>query len=50
MDRGSDALSTRPQTVEEIGAVNATHAQLSAEKGELQALFQTIEQKNKLLR
>ncbi len=50
VDRGSEALSARPQTVEEIGAVNATHAALSAEKAGMQLVFPRIDGKNRLLR
>ena len=45
-----DALSVRPQTVEEIGEVNAKHAELSRRKPEIEPLFAEAERKNKLLR
>ena len=45
-----DALSIRPQTVEEIGEVNAKHAELSRRKPEIEPLFAEAERKNKLLR
>ena len=44
-----DALSVRPQTVEEIGEVNAKHAELSRRKPEIEPLFAEAERKNKLL-
>ena len=45
-----DALSVRPQTVEEIGEVNAKHAELSKRKPDIEPLFAEAERKNKLLR
>ena len=45
-----DALSIRPQTVEEIGEVNAKHSELSRRKPEIEPLFAEAERKNKLLR
>ncbi|XP_022103094.1 cytoplasmic dynein 2 heavy chain 1-like isoform X1 [Acanthaster planci] len=45
-----EALSTRPQTVEEIGKANAKHAELQAKKPEIKPLFEKVEGKNKLLR
>ncbi len=50
VDKGTEALSARPQSVEEIGAVNAIHAQLSLDKVGACGLFDAVEQKNKLLR
>ncbi|XP_033632471.1 cytoplasmic dynein 2 heavy chain 1-like isoform X2 [Asterias rubens] len=46
----TEALSTRPQTVEEIGKANAKHAELQAKKPEIKPLFEKSESKNKLLR
>eukprot|EP00048_Salpingoeca_helianthica_P012918 m.191084 g.191084 ORF g.191084 m.191084 type:complete len:4245 (+) comp15437_c5_seq48:84-12818(+) len=48
--RGTTALGARPQTVAEIGAVNAAHAQLSSEKLVVRQLFDAIDRKNRLLR
>ena len=45
-----DALSVRPQSVEEIGEVNAKHAELTKRKPEIEPLFAEAERKNKLLR
>ena len=50
MIEARDALSIRPQTVEEIGDVNAKHADLSRRKPEIEPLFAEAERKNKLLR
>ncbi|XP_077984893.1 cytoplasmic dynein 2 heavy chain 1-like [Glandiceps talaboti] len=47
---GMEALSTRPQTVEEIGLANAKHAELTAKKPEIMPLFEKAESKNKMLR
>jgi dynein heavy chain 2 len=44
-----DTLSIRPQTVEEIGEVNAKHAELSKRKPEIEPLFAEAKRKNKLL-
>ena len=44
-----DALSVWPQTVEEIGEVNAKHAELLRRKPEIESLFAEAERKNKLL-
>ncbi|KAM7436007.1 Cytoplasmic dynein 2 heavy chain 1 [Porites harrisoni] len=46
----TDALSTRPQTVEEIGVANAKHSELATEKLQVHPLFDKAESKNKLLR
>ncbi|XP_066286377.1 cytoplasmic dynein 2 heavy chain 1-like isoform X1 [Branchiostoma lanceolatum] len=45
-----ESLSTRPQSVEEIGLANAKHAELAEKKPQIQPLFAKAEQKNKLLR
>jgi dynein heavy chain 2 len=50
LDRGMEALSARPETVEEIGKTNAAHAEISKEKPTLKPLFQAAENKNRLLR
>ena len=48
--KGLEALSERPQTVEEIGQTNAKHAEMSKEKPTMKPLFQSAETKNRLLR
>lgn len=50
LDRGLEALSARPETVEEIGRTNAAHAEISKEKPTVKPLFQAAETKNRLLR
>ncbi|XP_070553238.1 cytoplasmic dynein 2 heavy chain 1-like isoform X2 [Ptychodera flava] len=45
-----ESLSTRPQTVEEIGVANANHAELASKKPEIMPLFAKAEANNKLLR
>lgn len=50
VESGMEALSTRPQTVEEIGKVNAQHSELSKQKPTIQPLFEAAETKNRLLR
>ena len=45
-----EELSTRPQTVDEIGRANQAHAQLTAQKPQIQPLFDKADSKNKLLR
>eukprot|EP00051_Salpingoeca_urceolata_P021875 m.349048 g.349048 ORF g.349048 m.349048 type:complete len:4259 (-) comp19881_c0_seq4:199-12975(-) len=50
VERGMEALSARPQTVEEIGEVNAQHAELSREKPGIKPHFENAETKNRLLR
>ena len=50
LTRAKEALSVRPQSVEEIGEVNQAHARLTKEQPEIQPLFLEAEQKNKLLR
>ncbi|EDO38992.1 predicted protein [Nematostella vectensis] len=47
---GMEALSTRPQTVEEIGEANLKHTELTSQKPQIQPLFEKAESKNKLLR
>ncbi|XP_074620352.1 cytoplasmic dynein 2 heavy chain 1-like [Acropora palmata] len=46
----TEALSSRPQTVEEIGEANAKHAEFATEKIQIHPLFDKAESKNKLLR
>ncbi|XP_069495113.1 cytoplasmic dynein 2 heavy chain 1 isoform X2 [Ambystoma mexicanum] len=46
----TEALSERPQTVDEIGAANITHGELMSKKPEILPLFQEAEDKNRLLR
>ena len=48
--KAKESLSTRPQTVEEIGEVNQKHEELGKEKPEVEPLFQAAKNKNKLLR
>jgi dynein heavy chain 2 len=50
VEAGMEALTARPQTVAEIGRVNATHARLSADRPVMQQHFAAIETKNRLLR
>lgn len=50
IDRGMEALSARPTTVEEIGQTNAVHAEIAKEKPAIKPLFQAVETKNALLR
>lgn len=45
-----DELSTRPQSVDEIGKANQIHSQLTAQRLQIQPLFDKAESKNKLLR
>ncbi|MGH0159576.1 UNVERIFIED_CONTAM: hypothetical protein FKN15_075087 [Acipenser sinensis] len=45
-----ETLSTRPQTVDEIGEANAKHGELQTKKPEIVPLFQEAEDKNRLLR
>ncbi|XP_058887125.1 cytoplasmic dynein 2 heavy chain 1-like [Acipenser ruthenus] len=45
-----ETLSTRPQTVDEIGEANAKHGELQTKKPEILPLFQEAEDKNRLLR
>ncbi|XP_029458286.1 cytoplasmic dynein 2 heavy chain 1 [Rhinatrema bivittatum] len=47
---GMEALSVRPQTVDEIGEANVQHEKLQAKKPEILPLFQEAEDKNRLLR
>ena len=50
VDKGAEALSARPQTVEEIAAVTAVHGRLSGEKAGVQLMFPIVDAKNRLLR
>lgn len=50
LTKAKDALSVRPQSVEEVGQVNQEHAQLVKEQPEVQPLFLEAGRKNKLLR
>uniref|UniRef100_A0A3Q1F2C8 Dynein heavy chain tail domain-containing protein n=1 Tax=Acanthochromis polyacanthus TaxID=80966 RepID=A0A3Q1F2C8_9TELE len=45
-----EALSTRPESMEEIGAANGKHSQIFARKPEILPQFQCAEEKNRLLR
>ncbi|XP_065833043.1 cytoplasmic dynein 2 heavy chain 1-like isoform X2 [Oscarella lobularis] len=45
-----DDLSTRPQSVEEIGKANQLHTELSSRRPQIKPLFERAEMKNKLLR
>ncbi|XP_041438616.1 cytoplasmic dynein 2 heavy chain 1 isoform X2 [Xenopus laevis] len=47
---GMEMLSSRPQTVEEIGEANMKHAQLKLRNPEILPLFKEAEEKNRLLR
>ncbi|KAI5098641.1 cytoplasmic dynein 2 heavy chain 1, partial [Silurus meridionalis] len=47
---GMTTLSTRPQSIEEIGEANSKHSQLQAQKPEVLPQFQQMEEKNRLLR
>ncbi|XP_056138994.1 cytoplasmic dynein 2 heavy chain 1 [Lampris incognitus] len=44
------ALSTRPESIEEIGEANARHSRIQACKPEILPQFQCAEEKNRLLR
>eukprot|EP00056_Hartaetosiga_gracilis_P017754 m.8317 g.8317 ORF g.8317 m.8317 type:complete len:4146 (-) comp6080_c0_seq1:66-12503(-) len=50
VEKGMDALSMRPQSLEEIGEVNRKHAELSREKPSLKPMFELAHTKNKLLK
>uniref|UniRef100_A0A3Q0T4R8 Cytoplasmic dynein 2 heavy chain 1 n=1 Tax=Amphilophus citrinellus TaxID=61819 RepID=A0A3Q0T4R8_AMPCI len=45
-----EALSTRPESMEEIGAASAKYSQILARKPEILSQFQFAEEKNRLLR
>ncbi|XP_036005544.1 cytoplasmic dynein 2 heavy chain 1 isoform X1 [Fundulus heteroclitus] len=45
-----EALSTRPESMEEIGAANGKYSQIVAQKPEILPQFQFAEEKNRLLR
>ncbi|KAI4889837.1 hypothetical protein NFI96_027314, partial [Prochilodus magdalenae] len=45
-----ETLSTRPESIDEIGDANAKHSQLQAKKPEVVPQFQQAEEKNRLLR
>ncbi|XP_030632529.1 cytoplasmic dynein 2 heavy chain 1 [Chanos chanos] len=45
-----EILSTRPDSIEQIGEANAKHSQLHAQKPEILQEFQQAEEKNRLLR
>ncbi|KAG8452968.1 hypothetical protein GDO86_004684 [Hymenochirus boettgeri] len=47
---GMESLSSRPQTVEEIGEANMKHTHLKLKKPEILPLFKEAEEKNRLLR
>ncbi|KAI8621722.1 dynein heavy chain and region D6 of dynein motor-domain-containing protein [Chytriomyces sp. MP71] len=48
--KGSDVLSKRPQTMEEIGEANNNHEKLSAAKNSISHHFEKADIKNKLLK
>ncbi|XP_053095782.1 cytoplasmic dynein 2 heavy chain 1 isoform X3 [Pangasianodon hypophthalmus] len=50
VNSGMAALSTRPESIEEIGEANSKHSQLQAQKPEVLPQFQQMEEKNRLLR
>ena len=50
VEKGSVTLASRPQTVAEIGLVNAEQAKLVTSKSMIKPLFDAAENKNKLLR
>ncbi|XP_062329494.1 dynein cytoplasmic 2 heavy chain 1 [Osmerus eperlanus] len=45
-----EALSTRPESIQEIGEANARHSLVQARKPDILPLFQAAEEKNRLLR
>uniref|UniRef100_A0AAR2JK60 Cytoplasmic dynein 2 heavy chain 1 n=1 Tax=Pygocentrus nattereri TaxID=42514 RepID=A0AAR2JK60_PYGNA len=45
-----ETLSTRPESIDEIGEANGKHSQLQAKKPEVVPQFQQAEEKNRLLR
>ncbi|CAH2225380.1 cytoplasmic dynein 2 heavy chain 1 [Pelobates cultripes] len=47
---GMETLSSRPQSVEEIGEANNKHGELKIRKPEILPLFKEAEEKNRLLR
>ncbi|XP_077154625.1 cytoplasmic dynein 2 heavy chain 1 isoform X4 [Ranitomeya variabilis] len=47
---GTEVLSSRPQSVEEIGEANMKHGELKLKKPEILPLFKEAEDKNRLLR
>uniref|UniRef100_A0A8C5PP60 Cytoplasmic dynein 2 heavy chain 1 n=1 Tax=Leptobrachium leishanense TaxID=445787 RepID=A0A8C5PP60_9ANUR len=47
---GMEMLSSRPQSVEEIGEANMKHGELKLKKPEILPLFKEAEEKNRLLR
>ena len=50
LNEATETLSTRPQTMEEIGTANAKHSDFGKRKKDVLPLFDSVEQKNKLLR
>ena len=50
VESGTEALNMRPTTLDEIGVVNAKHAELSKRKPAMRPLFEKAEVKNRLLR
>ncbi len=48
--KAKESLSVRPQSMEEVGEVTASHQQLSQEKPRVEPNFIEAEKKNKLLR
>ncbi|XP_051782842.1 cytoplasmic dynein 2 heavy chain 1 isoform X2 [Erpetoichthys calabaricus] len=50
VSQAMEELSSRPQTVDEIGLANSKHAELQIKKPEILPLFQEAEDKNRLLR
>ncbi|KAJ3590899.1 hypothetical protein NHX12_008847 [Muraenolepis orangiensis] len=45
-----ETLSTRPESIEEIGEANARHGQIKAREPQILPQFQSAEEKNRLLR
>ena len=50
LTEATETLGARPQTVEEIGTANAKHSEFGKRKNDILPLFDSVEQKNKLLR
>uniref|UniRef100_A0A4W5JP42 Dynein cytoplasmic 2 heavy chain 1 n=1 Tax=Hucho hucho TaxID=62062 RepID=A0A4W5JP42_9TELE len=45
-----ETLSSRPESIDEIGEANARHSQIQARKPDILPQFQAVEEKNRLLR
>ncbi|KAJ3116477.1 Cytoplasmic dynein 2 heavy chain 1 [Phlyctochytrium bullatum] len=48
--KGTDILSKRPETLEEIGEANARHEELFAAKAKISHHFESLDQKNRLFK